>query len=166
LPGVATNPDLDVVMTTLGGEQRPLGDFLTFFHLASVVVDPYTNESSWVLRAAVRILDDFRGADVRVNFVATCSPTDAKLFFGPLADQFTVFCDPERALVRSLGLAQLPAFVFVRLDGSIGAYAEGWNPEEWRAVAEAIATTTRWTRPTIPLPGDPGPFHGTPALGA
>jgi hypothetical protein len=163
---VATDPALDVTMTTLGGEQRPLGDFLTTFHLASVVVDPYTNESSWVLRSAVRILDDFRGADVRVNFVATCPPTDARLFFGPLTEQFMVFCDPDRVLVRSLGLDTLPAFVFIRLDGSIGAAAEGWNPEEWRAVAGAIAATTAWTRPTIPLASDPGPFRGTPALGA
>jgi hypothetical protein len=68
--------------------------------------------------------------------------------------------------VRSLGLSTLPAFVFIRLDGSIGAAAEGWNPDEWRAVAEAIAATTSWHRPLIPMPSDPGPFHGTPALGA
>jgi hypothetical protein len=163
---VASDPALDLMMTTITGERRPLGDFLTTFHLASVIVDPYTNESSWVLRTALRILDDLRGADVRVNFVTTCGPADAKLFLGPVVDEFLVFCDADRSFVRSLGLASLPAFVFLRIDGSVAASAEGWNPLEWRAVAEAIATTTAWSRPTIPLEGDPGPFHGTPALGA
>jgi hypothetical protein len=33
-------------------------------------------------------------------------------------------------------------------------------------VADVIATATAWTRPYLPTPSDPGPFHGTPALTA
>ena len=101
----------------------------------------------------------------RVNFVLTCAADDARAVLGPLAEEFLVFCDPDRIFVRSLGLATLPAFVFVRIDGTVPAAAEGWNPAEWKAVAEVIAEATAWTAPTIPAPGDPGPFHGTPALG-
>ena len=162
---MASNPALDTTLMSLGGETRPLEEWLTTFHLASVVLDPYTNESSWVLKPAARILDALRGADVRVNFVATCGPADAARFLGPLAEEFLVFCDPDRAFVKGLGLATLPAFVFVRVDGTVPAAAEGWNPVTWHHVAEVIAETTAWTVPSLVAPGDPSPFHGTPALG-
>lgn len=162
---VATNVALDLELSTIGGESRPLDEWVTTFHLASVVLDPYTNESSWVLSTATRILEAFREADVRVNLVLTCTPDEAKQFLGPIADKFLVFCDPARTFVRQLGVATLPAFVFVRGDGSVQATAEGWNPAEWRHVAKVIATNTSWLAPRIPGPGDPSPFHGTPALG-
>lgn len=162
---MASTVALDIPFTTITGESRPLEEWVTTFHLASVVLDPYTNESSWVLKSATRILEAFRGADVRVNLVLTCPADEAKQFLGPLADQFLVFCDPDRAFVRGLGVATLPAFVFVRGDGSVQAAAEGWNPAEWRAVAKSIADNTSWIAPTIPVAGDPSPFHGTPAAG-
>ena len=162
---MASNPGLDTKLTALGGETRPLEEWLTTFHLASVVLDPYTNESSWVLKTDVRILENLRGTDARVNFVVTSDAAGARAFLGPLVDDFLVYCDPDRAFVRALGLVELPAFVFIRLDGTLDAVAEGWDAEEWRKVAEQIATTTAWIPPTIPVAGDPGPFHGTPALG-
>ncbi len=161
---VATTPPPDTVLTSLAGESRPLEEWLTTFHLASVVLDPYTNESAWILPTAVRILDVLRGADARVNFVLTCSAADARAFLGPLAESFLVYCDPERRLVRALGLSELPAFVFVRTDGTVPAAAEGWDSRAWREVADEIARTCAWIRPNIPAPGDPGPFRGTPAL--
>jgi hypothetical protein len=162
---VATNVALDINLTTIGGEQRPLHEWVTTFHLASVVLDPFTNESSWILSTATRVLDAFRGADVRVNLVVTCTPDEATQFLGPLADEFMVFCDADRAFVRGIGVATLPALVFVKGDGTVEAAAEGWNPAEWHRVASVIAANTSWTPPMIPLPGDPTPFHGTPALG-
>lgn len=162
---VASNPALDTKLTALGGDTRPLEEWLTTFHLASVVLDPYTNESSWVLKTAARILENLRGTDARVNFVVTADADGARAFLGPLTDDFLVYCDPDRLFVRALGLAQIPAFVFIRLDGTLQACAEGWDATEWRKVAEQIATATAWISPTIPVAGDPGPFHGTPALG-
>jgi hypothetical protein len=158
------NPSPDVVLTSLEGDARPLEEWLTTFHLASVVLDPYTNESSWILPTAARVLETFRGSDARVNFVVTCTRAEARTFLGPLAHDFLVYCDPDRTFVKSLGLAQLPAFVFVRTDGTVPAAAEGWNATEWRAVADEIAKATAWSRPNLPVAGDPGPFHGTPAL--
>lgn len=153
------------MLSALNGDTRPLEEWVTTFHLASVVLDPYTNESSWVLPTAVRILDALRGADVRVNLVVTCGPDEAAEYLGPLAEQFLVFCDPDRTFVRALGVGSLPAFVFVRGDGTVQASAEGWDPSGWRAVATAIARTTSWIAPRIPAPGDPSPFRGTTALG-
>lgn len=164
LSAVATNPSPDVVLTSLDGDARPLEEWLTTFHLASVILDPYTNESSWILGTAQRVLNGFRGSDCRVNFILTCSRSEARDFLGPIADDFLVYVDPDRALVKSLGLEQLPAFVFVRTDGTLQASAEGWNATEWRSVADTIARSCAWSRPNLPVAGDPGPFHGTPAL--
>ncbi|NND74158.1 MAG: hypothetical protein HKN44_04045 [Ilumatobacter sp.] len=159
----------DLHLTPLGrdgaGESRPLMDWLTTFHLASVVLDPYTNESSWILRTATRVLEQFRSSHARINFVVTADAADARAFLGPLADQYLVFCDPDRAFVKAADLDELPAFVFVRVDGAIAASAQGWNPPEWEAVADTIADVTAWTSLDIPGPNDPGPFRGSPASG-
>lgn len=161
---MASNPSPDVVLTPLQGLPRPLEEWLTTFNLACVVLDPYTNESSWILKTAVRILTNFGGADVRCNFVVTSAEADARAFLGPLADQFLTFVDADRALVKSLGLATLPAFVFIAVDGTVKAVAEGWNASEWRAVCDAIAAATAWNKPNIPVNGDPVAFEGTPAI--
>lgn len=162
---VATDPSPDVVLTPLSGSPRPLEEWLTTFHLASVVLDPYTNESSWILDTAVKVLDKFSGSSARTNWVVTCGPEDARRFLGPLAERFLTFCDPDRAFVRSLGLEALPALVFVRIDGTVAGCAQGWNASEWKRVADTIAETTSWSSLHLPGPGDPGPFAGTPALG-
>lgn len=162
---MATKLPSDLQLRPLGGQARELDEWLTTFHLASVILDPYTNESSWVLKTAVRILEGFRGSHARVNFVVTAGEDDTKRFLGPLTEQFLVFCDPDRRLVDALGVTSLPAFAFVRVDGEAVAVAEGWDPTTWDEVAEAIATTTRWRAPDIPAPGDPVPFAGSPAAG-
>ena len=71
----------------------------------------------------------------------------------------------RKTFVRGLGLENLPAFVFVQGNGTVVDAAEGWDPAAWRRVAKTIATTTAWLPPTIPVSGDPSPFHGTPAQG-
>ena len=162
--GVTVKLSDELSLAPLGSTPRPLGEWLTTFHLATVVLDPYTNESSWVLRSAVRILEALRGCHARVNLLVTADEADTRRFLGPLADQFLVFTDPDRAVVSDMGLTALPAFVFVRVDGTVDATAQGWNPAEWRAVADAITNTTAWRSPTIPEAGDPAPFAGSPAI--
>ena len=162
---MATKLPDDLELAPLDGEARALSEWLTTFHLASVVLDPYTNESAWVLKSAVRILEELRGSHARVNFIVTAGADDARAFLGPLTERFLVFCDPDRAIVSALGLEQVPAFVFIRVDREVVAAAQGWNAADWHTVAEAIATTTKWNVPTIPAPGDPGAFAGTPAAG-
>jgi len=159
----------DLVLTPLvdgaAGTARPVMEWLTTFHLASVVLDPYTNESSWILRTASRVLEEFRGCDVRINMIVTAGPEDAQRFLGPLTDQFLVFCDADRSAVKAMELSELPAFVLTRVDGVVDAKAEGWNPDEWETVCDAIAKITKWSSIELPVAGDPVPFRGSPALG-
>lgn len=161
---MATNPPPDLALAPLGFESRPLREWLTTFHLATVVLDPFTNESAWILATAARILEGLRGSDARVNFLVTADEPGTREFLGPLTERFLVFTDPDRKVVKALGLSELPAFVFVRVDGTVQASAEGWNSAEWRSVADVVATATAWSAPDIPVIGDPGPFHGSPAF--
>ncbi|MBU3717385.1 MAG: hypothetical protein FGM45_03655 [Actinobacteria bacterium] len=160
---MVSTPSPTLSFDPVGAEPRPLAEWLTTFHMASVVLDPYTNESSWILETAARILRGFAGAAVRVNFIVTASEDDAQAFLGPLAKEFLVFSDPDRSVVKGLGLTSLPAFVFLQSDGTVPAAAEGWDALAWRNVAKKIAHVTSWSVPAIPAPGDPVSFHGTPA---
>ncbi|MBM3718822.1 MAG: hypothetical protein FJW53_07630 [Actinobacteria bacterium] len=159
-------PDLslDLILTPLKREARPLREWLTTFHLAPIVLDPYTRESSWILKTAARVMHQFAGAAVRVNFLMTSDAHEARSFLGPLADQFLVFCDPDRVAVRALGLTELPSFLLIQSDGTIPIAAQGWNPADWREVSAHIAALTSWSKPTLPAPGDPVAFRGSPAL--
>lgn len=159
-PLVAT--DLDLELTPLEGESRTLGDFMTTFPLVPVVLDPYTNESAWILDTAHRVLSHFRGAGCRPCWIVTCALDDAKEYLGPYADEFLSFADPSRSAVRALGVEQAPALLLVRQDGEVTAKAEGWNSDDWREVTEAIAELSHWSRPAMPAPGDPGTYSGTP----
>jgi hypothetical protein len=162
---VATNPPGDVRLAPLDGEPRTLAAWLTTFHLAVVILDPYTYESAWLLETSGRVLESFRGADCRVAFVVTASPDEAREFLGPWADRVLTFTDPDRELVKGLGLNELPAFVHLRQDGQAAGVAEGWDPPEWREVASRLAKDMSWTRPLIPAPTDPKPYAGSPAAG-
>ena len=160
-----SNPSVDVTLTSINGDSRPLHEWLTTFHLASVILDPYTNESAWILPTATRILNHFAGSAVRANFVLTCSAEEARTFLGPIADEVLAFCDPNSIFVNSLGLSEVPAFVLLRSDATVVSGAQGWNASEWQGVADAITNLTSWTRTLLPAASDPRAFKGTPALG-
>lgn len=153
---------LDLDLQPLDGEARPLGEWLTTFPLVPVVLDPFTHESAWLLDTTKRILQHFREAGCRACWILTCSVDDAKRFLGPYADDVLAFADPDAAVTKSLGIEQTPAIALLRQDGTVTAKAEGWDPEEWREVAEAVAEITSWSRPIIPAPGDPVAYSGTP----
>ena len=154
------------MLTPLGGEARPLEEWLTTFHLASVVLDPYTNESSWILKTAARILE---GCAAPTCGSTSSSPADGRrrpAFLGPLADEFLVFCDPDRAFVKALGLATAAGVrLHPRRRHACRPPPRAGRPTAWRAVADAIADDDGVVGADIPVAGDPGPFHGTPALG-
>ena len=92
-------PDLE--LAPLAGEARPLSEWVTNFHLVLVVLDPYTNESAWLLETAGRILRSFAQADCRVGFAVTAKDDDARRFLGPWATEFLTFADPDRDLVKA-----------------------------------------------------------------
>ena len=162
---VATEVAGDVLLTPLKGEAKSLEQWTTTFHLALVVLDPFTYESSWILETAVRIFRVFTEADCRVAFLVTGSTDEARQFVGPLAQEFLVFADPDRTAVQAMGLETLPAFVHLNQLHQVDTKAEGWDPESWREVATQLATVMSWRAPQIPVPSDPVPFAGTPAAG-
>jgi hypothetical protein len=165
LPPMAVDPSPDLVLTPLPGESRTVREWLTTFHLAFVALDPFTNESAWILPTAVRVLNTFEQADVRVAFLVAGTPEECRMFLGPLIKDTLTFTDPDRVAIKGFGLERLPAFVHVAMDGTIANAAEGWDPPEWKVVADHLAAVTSWKAPVIPLPPkDPGPFEGSLAI--
>ncbi len=162
---MATAPDTTIELVLSSGESRPLSDWLTMFPLVLAVVDPYTHESAGILESVRRIFAVFRGADCRVAWLVTSDADGAKQFLGPLGEEFLTYVDPDRVIVKATGLSVLPALVAIRQDGSILGAAEGWDPHTWRAVTDELSTFTSWSRPVLPVKGDPVAYPGTPALG-
>ncbi len=162
---MATTPSPDIVLQPLTGDGRPAEAWVTTFHLAMVVLDPFTYESSWIIDTAARVLANFRGADCRPCWLVTGTAEQAQEFLGPMADEFLTFVDPDREFVTSLELEHLPAFVHLNQALQPEAVAEGWEPAEWREVAENLSGDMKWSRPVIPAPGDPSAYPGTPAQG-
>lgn len=160
---MATVPAADVPLTPLGGEARPISDWVTTFHLVLVALDPYTHESSWLLDTAGRIFQEFSGANCRVAWLVTTNDDKTREFLGPWADQFLTFADPDRQVVKALGLETLPALVHLDHNLNVVGAAEGWDPAEWRQVVANLADDMQWSRPLIPALGDPTPYAGTPA---
>jgi hypothetical protein len=161
---MATDPPPDLVLTPLNGEPRGVDDWVTLFPLALVVLDPYTYESAWLLEEAGRILTGFTAADVRVGWLVTASAEEAKEFLGPWATELLTFVDPTREAVKALGLDTLPAFVVINMAAKVETVAQGWDPAAWTKAVGQLATILGWTRPSIPGPGAPRPYPGTPAL--
>ena len=139
-------------------------EWLTTFHLAFVALDPFTHESAWILPTAVRVLTRFDQADVRVAFLVAGTPEECGMFLGPHSREILTFSDPERTAIKGFGIERLPAFIHVAMDGTLANWAEGWNPPEWKTVADHLAVVTSWTAPVIPIEKDPGPYEGSPAL--
>ncbi|MGQ0431002.1 MAG: hypothetical protein ACT452_01190 [Microthrixaceae bacterium] len=162
---MATDPPADLTLTPINGEARPISGWLTTFQLAVVVLDPFTNESSWLLDTAGRILNHFNGGDCYAAFLVTGTAEEARQFLGPWADKQLTFADPDRTAVKALGLNELPAFMHIRGDLHVAAIAEGWDPMEWRNVANALAKNLSWSAPLIPVDSDPSPYAGSAAAG-
>ena len=95
--GTVTTSLLDVELAPLGAEARPLEDWLTTFPLLPVLLDPYTNESAWILHTARQILVAYAEAGCRGCWVVTCGADDAGRFLGPYAQEILTFADPDGA---------------------------------------------------------------------
>ena len=87
---VALTPSPNLILSPLALDTkahpaRALGEWLTTFHLAAVVLDPYTNESSWILNTAVRILRSFGDSAARTSLIVTATAKETRSFLCPLA---------------------------------------------------------------------------------
>lgn len=162
---MASDPPADLTLDPIAGKPRTVRQLLTTFHLCFVALDPFTHESAWILKTAERVLRTFEQADVRVAWLVTATPDECRQFLGPYSREILTFADPDRAAVKAFGLERLPALVFLNMDGTVRAAAEGWKASEWQAVTEVLAKVTSWKAPILPVSGDPGSFEGTPALG-
>jgi hypothetical protein len=139
---VANNPDPSLKLTSLKGVTRTLDDWATMFHLTLVILPSRPEASDWV-PVARRIFRVFRDADCRAGYCVTGPPTVARRILADAADEVLVFVDPDRALVQSLGLERLPAFVHLAQDTSLVAAAEGWSVPEVAGPGDP-ATTPGW----------------------
>ncbi len=64
---VARDPSPELVLTPIQGKSRTVEQLLTTFHLLLVAIDPFTNQSAWILETAGRILQTFEQADCRIG---------------------------------------------------------------------------------------------------
>jgi hypothetical protein len=165
-PPVASNPPADLMFTPLKGKGFPLSGWLVQYHLLLVTLDPFTNESSWLLKTSAKVLQEFDQADCRVGFVLAGADADeTRQFLGPYARDILAFPDPDRTITKALSFERLPSIVHIDLGGNVVNSCEDWDPAGWQDVTDELARSMSWTGPLLPYPGDPGPFLGTAAAG-
>ena len=167
---MATNPDPNLALTNLAGRTRTLDDWSTMFQLVLIVLPDRPEASAWV-PIADRIFATFGDADCNTAFVIPSAPSVARKILERVgtknaASSATVFVDPDREFVTSLGLERLPAFVHLRQNTTLASVAEGWDPREWQRVAREIGKAMAWTYPEIARRTDPPPTDGWPAAAA
>ena len=129
------------------------------FHLCLVVLPDRPEAARWlpVIRRIFKVLGD---ADCHTAVCVTGTAAIARRILDTASSEFVVYVDPERALVNSLGLEKLPAFVHLRQDTALVEVAEGWDPKAWQKVADGIAKSMAWSTPRVAGPGDPPPTEG------
>src|SRR5262249_37330630 len=123
---------------------------------------PPRPEANAFVPIARRIFRTFGDADCRTAFCVVGNEHIARGVLGIAESQYLTFVDPDGAFVGSLGLERLPAFVHVRQDTSVGAVAQGWDPDEWQRVAREIAKAMAWSVPEVAGDGDPPATPGWP----
>ena len=153
---MAKNPDPTLELITSKGVSRTLDDWSTMFQLCLVILPDRPEASAWI-PVARRIFDVLGDSDCRTAYVVTGSAQIARRILGDEEDREATFVDPDRTLVKSLGLEHLPAFVFLRQDTTVGAATEGWEPADWQEVAREVARAMAWSLPEVAPPGTPIP---------
>jgi hypothetical protein len=156
---VAKDPDPGLKLATVDGVTRTLDDWSTMFHLCLVILPGRPEASAWV-PVARRVFRTFRDADCHTAYCVTGTEHVARRVVGNAVEEDLVFIDPDRALVASLGLERLPAFVHLRQDTSLLTATEGWDPREWQRVAREVGKALAWTVPEVAGYGDPSPTPG------
>ncbi len=159
---VATNPAPDLPLVPLTGHPRSVRELLTTFHLLLVAVDPASVRSRWIVPTAARVLFEYEQADCRVAWLVAGDAADARKLLGRWAKDIMAFVDPELTAINGFGISTLPAIVHVGMDLTIVNSVEGWEPMAWRELTTELSRRMSWSRPHIPVPGDPGAFEGSP----
>ena len=158
---VAQNPNPLLPVTSYKGVTRTLDDWTTVFNIALIVL-PDRPEASAFVPVVDRIFRTFGDSDVRTVVCIPSTKAITKRILGDAVDRWLTWCDADRALVESLGLERLPAFLMLRQDTQLVTAAQGWSPTEWQKVADEIARTKHWTSPVISDANNPSPTPGWP----
>lgn len=145
---MANNPDPGLELSTTKGSTRTLDDWATMFHLCLVIL-PDRPEAIRFLEPVKRIFAQFGDADCRTAIVIPSTAPVATRILGEYENESLVFIDPEKALVKSLGLSHLPALIHLRQDTTLVDSAVGWDPDEWQRVADRLAQSMKWTAPAL-----------------
>ena len=159
---MATNPAPDLNLVPITGHSRTVREWLTTFHLLFVAVDPAGVRSRWIVPTAARVLFEYEQADCRVAWLVAGEAADARKLLGRWATDIMTFVDPELTAIKGFGLQTLPAIVHVSMDLTVVNSIEGWEPMAWRELTTELSRRMSWSRPHIPVPGDPGAFEGSP----
>ncbi len=159
---MATDPPPDLVLSTLNGRSHAVREWLTTFHLLFVAVDPANVRSRWIVPTAARVLFEYEQADCRVAWLVAGDAADARKLLGRWATDIMTFVDPELTAIKGFGIQTLPAIVHVGMDLTVVNAVEGWEPMAWRELTTELSRRMSWSRPHIPVPGDPGAFEGSP----
>ncbi|MFZ4584243.1 MAG: hypothetical protein ACOYNI_03360 [Acidimicrobiia bacterium] len=151
---MAKSPDPSLPLTSLAGTTRTLDDWSTMFHLALIVL-PDKPQGSAFLPLVRKIYGLFGDSDCRCSIVVPSTPAITKRILGGLEQDVLTFVDPDRALVSSLALSQLPAFVHLRQDTSLVDAAEGWDLDAWQRVTNGLTAAMQWGRLDLGMAGGP-----------
>ena len=158
---VAKNPDPMLELTTSRGVTRTLDDWSTMFQLCFVILPARPEAAAWI-PVAKAIFATFGDSDCTCAYVVTGPAEVARRLLGPAERDEMTFVDPDQALVASLGLERLPAFLHLRQDTTVVAATEGWDVAEWQRVAREIARAMAWTHPELTGRGLPPKNGGWP----
>ena len=158
---MAQNPNPLLQITSYKGVTRTLDDWATVFNIALIVL-PDRPEGAGFVPLVDRIFATFGDSDVRTIVCVPSTKTITKRILGDAVDRHLTWIDPDRALVDSLGLERLPAFLLLRQDTQLVTVAQGWSPTEWQRVAHEIAQKEHWSSPIVTGRGDPAPTPGWP----
>ncbi len=155
---MAKDPDPSLMLAILQGDERTLDDWTTMFHLCLIFLPPDPDDAVLWIPVAQQIFHTFGDADCHTAFVIPGSPDVARQVLGDVAHEYMVYVDPQRALIKSLGLTRLPAFVHLRQNTTVACATEGWDPIEWQSVANEIGKVMAWTVPEVPVGPPPAAF--------
>jgi hypothetical protein len=158
---MAKNPDPVLKLATDKGIVRTLDDWSTMFHLVLVILPDRPEAKAWI-PVAERIFAVLGDADCRTAYVVPSTPEIAERILGSGETTTMTFVDPDKELVSSLGIKNLPAFVHLRQDTTVAAVAEGWDPAEWQQVANEVSKAMSWSVPEIKYLADPPKSAGFP----
>ena len=153
---MATNPDPTLELVTSKGVSRTLDDWSTMFQLCLVILPDRPEASAWI-PVARRIFDVLGDSDCRTAYVVPSTAAIAQRILGDEEQKQATFVDPDRTLVKSLGLERSPrSSSSARTRRSVPRPRAG-IPAEWQRVAKEVAKAMAWSVPEVAPPGEPIP---------